>query len=193
MATDRTPQYLTQDEMRRLLNAIPTNTLQGKRDKALFYLAYRHGLRASEVGLLLRDDLDFKRLRITIRRLKNGHGGSYPLAPELARLLKAYLRARKDDSPYLFISNRGTPIHRTTLHVLMRKYGALAGIPESKRHFHCLRHSAGTHFLEATGDIAFVQDWLGHRKIQSTQVYAKVTSKYRDQKAREAFARREIV
>lgn len=189
----RTIQYLTQEELRKLLNAIPTDTLQGKRDKAIFYLAYRHGLRASEVGLLMRDDLDFNRLRITIRRVKDGNGGSYPLAPDVAKFIKSSLRARTDDSPYLFVSNRRTPLHRTTLHVLMRKYGALAGIPGQKRHFHCLRHSAGTHFLEATGDIAFVQDWLGHRKIESTQVYAKITDRHRDVKAREAFARREIV
>lgn len=193
MGRRETIHYLTQDEMRHLLDAIKTDTLQGKRDKASVYLSYRHGLRASEVGLLLRDDLDFNRLRITIRRLKGGNGGSYPMAPDVAKLLKASLRAREDGSSYLFVSNRGTPIHRTTLHVLMQKYGALAGIPEQKRHFHCLRHSAGTHFLEATGDIAFVQDWLGHRKIESTQVYAKITDKHRDIKAREAFARREIV
>ena len=65
----RTPErvitYLTQDETRRLFGAV-----KDKRDRALFRLAYEHGLRASEVGLLQRNDVDFQQLRITITRLK---------------------------------------------------------------------------------------------------------------------------
>jgi integrase len=64
-------------------------------DKAIFLLAYRHGLRASEVGLLHVEDLDFKTLRIMIHRLKGSHSGEHPLQSDEAKAIKAYLRERR--------------------------------------------------------------------------------------------------
>ncbi len=180
----KTIRYLTQDELKRLLNAIPKNTKQGKRDKALLYLAYRMGLRVSEVTNLHIDDVDRDRRRITIRRIKGSYGGEYPLPSECWKLIVSYLRTRDDDLPYLFISNRGNPIDRTVVFRAIKKYARLAGIPESKASPHALKHTLGTHMLEAGCDVAEVQDQLGHRNIQNTMVYAKITSKKRDEIAR---------
>ena len=91
-------QVLTQDEAQRLFDVI-TN----KRDRALFYVAYRHGLRASEVGLLSRNDVDFRTGRLTVHRLKGSLSGICPMQPDTQKLLKAYLRTRTDVSPYLFV------------------------------------------------------------------------------------------
>src|SRR6266498_6003771 len=99
--------FLTQDEVRRLFAVIT-----GKRDRALFHLAYHHGLRASEVSLLQRDDIHAKQGRIHIPRVKGSIAKTYPLQPEDLRCLRAYLRTRTDDSPYLFISSRGIPLER---------------------------------------------------------------------------------
>src|SRR2546428_8341752 len=68
--------FLTQDEVRRLLAVIP-----GKRDRALFQLAYHHGLRASEVSLLQRDDIHEKQGRLYIPRVKGSIAKTYPLQP----------------------------------------------------------------------------------------------------------------
>ena len=68
-----TMRFLTQGELKHLLAVI-----KDKRDKALFLLAYRHGLRASEIGLLQRTDVDLKHRRITILRLKGSLSGIYP-------------------------------------------------------------------------------------------------------------------
>ena len=141
-----TMQFLTQEELKRLLAVITE-----KRDKALFLLAYRHGLRASEIGLLQRTDVDLKQGRITIHRLKGSLSGIYPLQPDVIKLLRAYLRARTDASPYLFISNRGVPIDRRTLWCAMQTYGEKAGLPPEKRKFHSLKHSIATHLLDARG------------------------------------------
>jgi integrase len=178
--------YFTQDELKRLISSITD-----KRDKALFVLAYRYGLRASEVGLLRRVDLDFKSLRIKLRRVKRGLGGEYPLDPDAARHLKSYLRTRQDDSPILFPSNRNQPISRQQLHVLMRKYCKLAGIPEQKAHFHVLRHTCGTQFYSKTGDIHSTRDRLGHVNIQNTVGYAQVTNPVRDEAGRK-FAEKDL-
>jgi integrase len=81
-------QFLTQEELKRLFAVI-----KDQRDKTLFLLAYRHGLRATEVGLLQRTDVDLKQGRITIHRLKGSLSGIYPLQPDVIKLLRSYLRA----------------------------------------------------------------------------------------------------
>ncbi len=99
----QTIKFLTQDETRRLFKVI-----KKLRDRAIFLTAYRHGLRASEVPLLQRSDLDLKAGRITIQRLKGSLSGVYPLQPDLLKLLRRYLRSR-EDSPLPCLSPIGSP------------------------------------------------------------------------------------
>jgi len=177
-----TIKFLTLDETRRLFACITD-----KRDKAIFLVAYRHGLRASEIGLLRVDDLDLKRLRIMLHRLKGSLSGEHPLQTDEARALKAWLKHRDADSPTLFPSRRGLPISRQMLDVLMKSYGEEAAIPKDKRHFHVLKHSIATHLLDAGAELRFVQDWLGHSNIQNTVIYTALVSTSRDAKARQYF------
>jgi site-specific recombinase XerD len=180
--------YLTQDELKRLFGVIAS-----KRDKAIFLLTYYHGLRACEVGMLNLENIDLSRGRIRIVRAKGSQGGEYPMQSDEAKVLKAYLRERKNTNSWLFPSNRGTPISRRTLDYLMKAYGEKAGIPSDKRHFHVLKHSIATHLLDAGADIRFVQDWIGHKNIQNTVVYAQITNPAREQQARKLFASPMIV
>ena len=138
----RTIRFLTPEELKTFLGVI-----RDKRDRAIFLVGYRHGLRASEMGLLRTSDLDLKGLRLMVHRLKGSHSGEHPLQPDEVRVLKAYLRARASKSPILFPSRRHTPISRRTLDWLMKRYGERAGVPRDKRHFHCLKHSIATHML----------------------------------------------
>lgn len=177
-----TIKFLTLDETKRLFSRI-----SDKRDKALFLIAYRHGLRASEVGMLRVDDLDLRRLKIMLHRLKGSLSGEHPLQPDEARAVKAWLKEKGDDSPVLFPSRRGLPISRQMLDVLIKRYGAEAKVPREKRHFHALKHSIATHLLEADADLRFLQDWLGHANIQNTVIYATLVSHSRERKAREFF------
>ncbi len=180
--------FLTQDEVRRLFAVIT-----GKRDRALFQLAYHHGLRASEVSLLQRDDIHEKQGRIYIPRVKGSIAKTYPMQPDDLRCLRAYLRTRQDDSPYLFISTRGIPLERRSYWDLMQKYGKGANIPKSKRRFHALRHAIAVHLLDAGADVAFVQDRLGHANIQNTMVYMRYTTVTRDAQTRQLFASHHVV
>ena len=181
----KTIKFLTEDELKRLMKAISKEG--SKRDKAIFLTSYRHGLRPSEVGKLQVSDIDFQKMRIQIHRLKGSYSGVNSIQPDEARILKSYLKARESDSPYLFLSKRGLPISRQMLDVLMKKYGALAGIPDDKQHFHVLKHSIATHLIDSGADIKFVQDWLGHANIQNTEIYAKLSGVSREKKAREHF------
>jgi type 1 fimbriae regulatory protein FimB len=177
-----TIKFLTLDETRRLFKAITD-----KRDKAIFLLAYRHGLRVSEIGLLQVSDLDLKRLRVMLHRLKGSLSGEHPLQTDEARALKAWLKSRNADSPILFPSRRGLPISRQMLDVLMKGYAEEAAIPEDKRHFHVLKHTIATHLLDAGAELRFVQDWLGHSNIQNTVIYTALVSTSREAKARQYF------
>ena len=180
--------FLTQDEVRRLFSAI-----KYKRDRAIFAVAYRHGLRASEIGMLQTADVDLQSARITINRLKCSLSGTYPLSPDTVKLIRSYLKARKDDSPYLFISNRKLPIDRRTLLKVMQKYCKQAGILKEKQKFHALKHSIGTHILDAGEDIYFAKDWLGHKNIQNTTIYARFSTGTRDARARKLFSNNRVV
>lgn len=184
----RTITFLTQDELRRLFKVI-----RSKRDKAIFLVAYRHGLRASEIGLLQRTDVDANQGRISIHRLKGSISGIYPLQPDVLKAIRSYLRTREDESPYLFVSNRKVPISRDMLHHLMQTYGELAGLPREKWKFHCLKHSIATHLLDAGADLVFVKDWLGHANIQNTTIYARLTTATLDAQARTIFASHRVV
>jgi type 1 fimbriae regulatory protein FimB len=185
-APERT--FLTQDEVRRLFAVIT-----GTRDRALFPLAYHHGLRASEVSLLQRQDIHARQGRIYIPRVQGSVSNMYPLQPEDLRRLRAYLRTREDDSPALFISNRGLPLERRSSWDLMQTYGERAGIVQEKRLFHALRHAIAVHLLDAGADVAFVQDRLGHANIQNTMVYMRYTTVTRDAQMRHLFASHRVV
>jgi integrase/recombinase XerD len=116
---------------------------------------------------------------------------TYPLQPDDWRRIRAYLRTREDDSPYLFISTRGMPLERRSYWDLMQRYGRLARIPKAKRRFHALRHAIAVHLLDA--DVAFVQDRLGHANIQNTMVYMRYTTVTRDAQTRHLFASPRVV
>lgn len=186
--TANTIHYLTVDEMRQLLRVI-----DHKRDRAIFLVAYRHGLRASEVGLLTRTDVKLTQHRIFIHRLKDSISNERSMQPDEVRMLKAWLRSCPYESPYLFTSARRTPISRRMLDVLMKRYGAQAGIPEEKRHFHVLKHSISTHMLDAGADLRFAQYWLGHASIKNTMIYTHLSDKKRDEEARRVFMSAEVV
>jgi site-specific recombinase XerD len=185
---ERVINFLTQDELRRLFKVI-----RSKRDKAILLVAYRHGLRAFEIGLLQRADVDVKQGRVSIHRLKGSISAVYPMQPDVLKAARSYLRTRVDESPYLFVSNRNVPIGRFMLWELMQQYGEAAWLPMEKRKFHCLKHSIATHLLDAGADLAFVKDWLGHANMQNTTIYARLTTATLDAQARTIFASHRVV
>jgi site-specific recombinase XerD len=177
-----TIKFLTFDAIKGLFNVIKAEG--NKRDRALFVSAYRHGLRASEVGRLHKTDIDFKQLRLMCHRLKGSHSGQHTMEADEARILKAYLNSCEDSSPLLFPIRRNLPISRKRLDALMKHYGELARLPRDKQHFHVLKHTCATHLVETGDDLRFVQDWLGHSNIQNTVIYTHLVSSSRAEKAR---------
>lgn len=177
--------HLTREELERLFSAIRKGG--SARDLALFTVAYWRGLRASEVGRLRMEDYRPASGRLYVSRLKRSLAGEFLLGPQELKALRAWLRERGSAEGRIFESRRRRGISRQQLDVLMRAYGAAAGLPERLRHFHTLKHSVATHLLEKGADVVDVRDWIGHANIQNTMTYAAVTNPRRDAAARRIY------
>jgi type 1 fimbriae regulatory protein FimB len=149
------------------------------RDWAMVLLAYRHGLRASEVCNLKLPDIDLKAGSISIRRLKGSLHTVQPLYPhrgqpllDEVKALRLWLRGRKSDgSDYLFTSQKGGRLDRTQFFRVFRAVAESAGLPRDKRHPHVLKHSLASHLVAGNVNLALIRQALGHRSITSTMQY----------------------
>jgi integrase len=171
-----TPSYMSEAEIGRLMSAVSS-----VRDRAIFSLAYHRGLRASEVGMLqMRDytppSTNCRYGQLQVNRLKDSLSGLYQLTRSELKDLKAWLRVRGTGAGVLFPSSRRRPISRKMLDVLIKGYGEAAGIPKDLRHFHALKHSCAVHLLLKGLGVDQVQQWLGHRNIQSTMIYLRIAN-----------------
>jgi integrase len=175
---DGAPKHASEEEIGRLFAAI-----DDPRNLAAFRIAYHAGLRAGEIGRLQWRDYSADTERVFIRRSKGSNSGEHRLCKAEAKALKAWLKIRGRKPGPLFFSRERTPLSRTMLHRYIQRYGELADWPAHLRHFHTLKHSCCVHLLSKGFNVEQVQDWVGHRRIDSTMVYARVTNPRRDEMA----------
>lgn len=188
-------QSLTQDE---IVSVLRLAASESKRNHAMILLAFKHGLRASEVCNLRLGDIDLKNGTIIIRRLKGSLKSSQdlldipgqPLVSE-KRVLKAWLDERAeyaDASDYLFLSQKGGGMDRSAFYRAFQSIAARAGLPATKQHPHVLKHSLGFLMVEQGVPLPSIQQLLGHRSLASTGVYLKVNDARANKDAAKAFA-----
>jgi len=166
--------YLTRDEVGQLLRAAKKGPRHRARNHAMILLAYRHGLRVSELVSLRREQLDLRQGLLHVRRRKNGLPSTHPLrGPEL-RALREVLRDYPETA-YVFISERLAPMTAATFRKLLARAGDAAklGMPI---HPHMLRHSTGFKLANDGQDTRAIQHYLGHRNIQHTVLYTQLAS-----------------
>jgi integrase/recombinase XerD len=172
------PEFLSIEEVDRLLRQPDTSTVVGLRDRALIELLYSAGLRVSELCGLRVDDLqmDAGCLRCV------GKGNKERLVPvgkQALAVIRKYLRTarpkllRDNSSPYLFLNQRGTKLDRIIFWKLLGAYGRKAALRKPLTP-HMLRHSFATHLLDRGADLRSVQMMLGHSDISTTQIYTHV-------------------
>ena len=175
-----------------VLSVLRAAKAKGAREWAMIVVAYKHGMRASEVCNLRLDDVDLKNGSIVVVRLKGSlrttqavteHRGE-PLLNEL-KALREWLRRRPDDgSEYLFTSQKGGRLDRSQFFRLFRTIASEAGLPAEKQHPHVLKHSIASHLVSANVNLALVKQQLGHKSIGSTIRYVTMS----DQQASKATA-----
>lgn len=167
------PRYLGQPEVQAFFREITTS-----RDRSLFSLIYLYGLRVSEVGLLRRDDVDLERGRIVVKRVKSGLWSERPLFSSVRASLDAYTRSAGIEPEQPLFPGRSGPLRKRQIQSLFNRYRDAASL-DRRYTTHCLRHSIATHLLDAGLPLEFVQDHLGHRRIDSTTIYARITNHHR--------------
>lgn len=162
-------EYLEKSQVEELIKTVRKNNRHGYRDSTAILLAYRHGLRVSELINLQWRDINFNANKLYVRRLKDSEPSHHILYSDETRRLKK-LRRDNPDSRYVFISNRGNPITDRQIGYIIKNAGKRLGL---NIHPHILRHSCG-YFLANQGyDTRFIQDYLGHKDIRMTEIYTK--------------------
>jgi type 1 fimbriae regulatory protein FimB/type 1 fimbriae regulatory protein FimE len=168
----RSREHLTQTEVERLMKAVGGNRY-AHRDATMILVAYRHGLRASELCDLRWDQIDFAKATLHVRRVKSGTPSTHPLQGEEMRALRRLQREQGPSSPFVFTSERGSPFTTAGFARMLERAAAEAKIA-IKVHPHMLRHACGFALANAGHDTRSLQAYLGHRNIQHTVRYTEL-------------------
>lgn len=170
----RPPKVLDEDEMRRLIQAAK----QSPRDLAIVLVLVDCGLRASELGALERDDLDFDGLSLLVRNGKGGKPRTAFFSPTTARAVRRYLRTRKDTDPALFLSQRSEPVNRDSLRLLLYRLSDRAGLNNGRRVSpHVLRATFATRFASNGGGAHILQRLMGHSNVATSERYVSLAGR----------------
>ena len=174
---DRPKNFLTEAEVENFLKA-GRKGRHKVRNFAMLLLAFRHGLRVSELINMRMADVDLDTGRLFVRRLKGSLSTSHPLEGDEIRALRAWLRERINapccNSPLVFLSERG-PLTRQAFNYICAEVGKRAGL-SLKVYPHMLRHSCGFALANKGCDTRVVQDYLGHKNIRQTQLYTRTAA-----------------
>lgn len=159
------------------------------RDRLIFLLMLRCGLRVSEVCSLTWQDIDLEAASVRINNSKGQVDRVVYIAPDLEKALQLW-QARSKLSPYLFPSRRrrSSPLGRGDLHWQMKKYLRLAGV-QANYSPHCLRHTFATQLLNAGVSLEVLKELMGHRSIQMTLRYTKLYEATKRQQYDQAMVR----
>jgi type 1 fimbriae regulatory protein FimB/type 1 fimbriae regulatory protein FimE len=167
--------YLTPDEVDRLLvAALDSKSIYRYRNTSMILLAYRHGLRCSELVGLQWHQIDLKGGSLAVSRLKRGIPSVHPLTARELRMLKK-LRKDNPNARFVFLSQRGQPMTRQNVNVILKDLGIAAGI-EVPVFPHALRHSCGYKLANEGKDTRSLQWFLGHKNIQHTVRYTELNA-----------------
>ncbi len=181
---ERNIKFLDLNQIKKLLETPKTSTLTGLRDRALLETLFSTGLRVAELTSLNKDQIKInsqsKDLEIVIIGKGNRPRPVY-LSIRAVEWIKKYLEKRDDKEKALFINYKGPKsapkrLSSRSVELLVKKYAVSAGIPVFTSP-HTIRHSFATDLLTKGVDLRTIQEFLGHKNIGTTQIYAHITSK----------------
>jgi len=175
----RARKHLTPSEVAALLKAAKKSGRYRLRDEVAVMLAYRHGLRATELVGLEWWAIDLKGATISIRRAKGGMATQHPLRSIELRLL-GKLRRESPETAYVLTSERRTPWSTSNFRKVLQRLAVAAKLPISVNP-HALRHACGFKLAADGVDTRGLSHYLGHRSLQSSERYtAQSAARFRD-------------
>ncbi len=168
---------LSISQVEAVINATPTHTLQGIRDRAMLEVLYSSGVRRSELIRLQLLHVDTERGTLMVRRGKGSKDRLVPLGERACAWVRRYVREVRPqllgaDTHALFLTDYGEPFEKNRLSDLVKAYMLQSGIAHGS--CHAFRHAMATHMLEGGADIRHIQIILGHSQLSTTEIYTHV-------------------
>lgn len=182
-ATNRLITYLERDEMEAVMSAPDASTELGFRDHVILRLLYNTGARVDEVAALKVRDVHFGAHRGSTSIVdimgKGRKQRQCPLMKTTEDELRVIIGSRTADSP-LFVNRQGRPMTRYGIYEMVVKYAKKAArkfpaIMDKRPSPHTIRHTTGTHLVQAGVDVNTVRAWLGHSSLETTNIYVEVS------------------
>jgi len=171
---EKLPNFLTYDEITKLLNISGKNNWQFLRDRAILELLYSTGIRVGEIANLRIDDINFVEEVIKVRG-KGKKERIVPFGKYALNCLIEYIEKRPNKKEkYLFLNKYGKRLTERSIERIVKKYSLISGINKRVTP-HTLRHTFATHLLDRGADLRTVQELLGHERITTTQIYTHLT------------------
>ncbi len=166
------PRHLKGDQVTNLFSVITK-----ARDRAMFMLMLRSGLRVEEVAHLTVDVVEYQRRELFVSNGKGAKDRMVYLSDDACAALAAYLEQRSSKAKQLFLVEKGPmkgkPISIRGIQKRMEYYARKSGLNAS---CHCLRHTLATQLLNADADLSSIRDLLGHTHIATTQRYCRIAN-----------------
>ena len=170
------PSVLNKDDAERVLQQPDVGNLTGLRDRAILEMLYSTGMRRAELLNLRLFDLDRRRGVVTIRQGKGRRDRVVPVGERALTWVDRYLEevrpvlAARPDEGAIFLTSGGKPLTPNYLSWVARRYVRAANIGKSGA-CHIFRHTMATLMLEGGADIRYIQAMLGHKRLDTTQIY----------------------
>ncbi len=181
-------EYLTKEELEKVLNSFDIATPAGLRTRALTEVLFATGMRISEVISLNKEDIDWEKKEAMVTNAKTKDVEKIYFTSRSLEWLKKYIDSRKDDIPALFVSGRGRMLSVTARNYLRTHTGHL-GIKKHIKH-HLFRKTFATHLIQGGADIIAVGDLCRHRSPRTTlRFYAAVNKERSKDKHQEILGR----
>ncbi len=177
----RPRKHLTPSEVKALLVAARHSGRYRLRDETAVLLAFRHGLRATELVGLHWSQIDLLGATLSVQRAKGGQPTEHPLRSIELRLL-GRLRRKNREAEYVFLSERGSPMTTANWRKILTRLATAAGAKIAiSVNPHALRHACGFYLAGRGVDTRALSHYLGHRSLQSTERYtAQSAARFKD-------------